>query len=242
MIYKIGAASGGKTVLEILTGELSFSRSTIKHLKFSENGILLNGEHVTVRRRVLEGDVLELATADTVDAENIAARNIPVGIAYEDGEIIIPNKPSDMPTHPSRGHLDDTLANALAYRMRNAGIPFVFRPISRLDRNTSGLLITAKDRVSAKKFCDLMMCGKIKKVYITLLDGTLAKDCGTIEKNIRRCSDSIIKREVSEDDGDYALTSFRVLCRAEGHTLVSASPVTGRTHQHEVHSQVSDTR
>ena len=141
-----------------------------------------------------------------------------------------------MPTHPSRDHHGDTLADALAYRYRDSSLPFVFRPINSLDRNTSGLTLIARNRISAAKLSDSMRTGRIKKRYLAILDGVPPEKSGTIKTHIRRTAESIIVREVcDESDGDYALTRYTLLAERDGRSLVLASPETGRTHQLRVH-------
>lgn len=147
--YRVAMQEDGKTVLEILRHTLAFSAAHIRHLKFLPDGIAVNGNHVTVRYILREGDVLTLASEDKQSGTAVLPIFLPLPIVYEDNDVVIPNKPADMPTHPSCGHRTDTVANALAFRYAEQGIPFVFRPISRLDRNTSGLLTVARNRVAA---------------------------------------------------------------------------------------------
>ena len=139
-----------KTVLDLIKS-LSLSSKMVKYLKYRENGITVDGSKVTVRHILRTGETLCLALEDTESSETATPSNIPIDIVYEDDSIVVVNKPPFMPTHPSHGHHDDTLANALAYYYNLRGIPFVFRPINRLDRNTSGILLIAKDRISASK-------------------------------------------------------------------------------------------
>ncbi len=237
MEYKIDKTTDGKTVLEVMRGVLGMSRATIKHLKFLENGIMLNGAHVTVRRTVTEGDVLSLAVEDRENPEKLTPCALDLNIAYEDGDMVIPDKPSDMPTHQSFGHYGDTVANALAYRYAKAGVPFVFRPVNRLDRNTSGLLLIARNRLSAATLSKAMKEQRIRKKYIAVLRGRLPEDSGTIDTYMRRTAQSVIVRENcgEGEGGDRAITQYRVICRSDTHTLVCASPITGRTHQLRVH-------
>lgn len=226
----------GMTVLEVLRGIIGLSYGMIRHIKYLDDGIMLNGERVTVRAKLSVGDLLELHTEDRVGS-SIIPRDLPIKLLYEDSELIVPDKPPFMPTHPSHDHWDDTLANALAYRYAEQGISFVFRPINRLDRNTSGLLLIAKNRISASKLSKSMNRGEIRKEYIAVLDGVLESDEGEIETYMRRSAESIIVREVCghEEGADYALTKYRVLMRSENTTVVAAEPITGRTHQIRVH-------
>ncbi len=237
MDYLIDAELDGKTVLELLRSTLRLSRATIKHLKFKQNGIEINGKHVTVRHVLRNGEVLSLAIEDTVSPEKLTPCDLELAIAYEDAEVVVPDKPADMPTHQSFGHYGDTVANALAYRYESRGIPFVFRPVNRLDRNTSGLLLIARGRVSAAYLSDAMKEHKISKRYVAILHGVLTDDFGTIDTYMRRTEKSVIVREVCAEGegGDRAITEYEVLARSNTHTLVTATPITGRTHQLRVH-------
>lgn len=237
MIYKISAEENGKTVKEVLRYGVGLSLAFTKQLKFLDNGIMLNGERVTVRKVVSEGDVLFLATEDIQREGVLTPVSIPLDIVFEDEYIVLPNKSANMPTHPSHNHRGDTLADALAYKYQEEGVPFVFRSISRLDRNTSGLVLIAKDRISASRLSDAMKSGNIAKKYITILDGELQDDEGIIDTYIKREAESIIFRKVCTEGegGDRAITKYKVLARRNGYSLVLASPITGRTHQLRVH-------
>ena len=237
MIYKISAEENGKTVKEVLRYGVGLSLAFTKQLKFLDNGIMLNGERVTVRKVVSEGDVLFLATEDIQREGVLTPVSIPLDIVFEDEYIVLPNKSANMPTHPSHNHRGDTLADALAYKYQEEGVPFVFRSISRLDRNTSGLVLIAKDRISASRLSDAMKSGNITKKYITILDGELQDDEGIIDTYIKREAESIIFRKVCSEGegGDRAITKYKVLERRNGYSLVLASPITGRTHQLRVH-------
>ena len=237
MIYKISAEENGKTVKEILRYGVGLSLAFTKQLKFLDNGIMLNGEKVTVRRTVSAGDILFLATEDVQRDGVLTPTPLPLDIAYEDEYIVMPNKSADMPTHPSHNHRGDTLADALAYKYQEEGIPFVFRAISRLDRNTSGILLIAKDRISASRLSASMKNGDISKKYIAILEGELDFDEGTIDTYIKREAESIIFRKVCKENegGDRAITKYKLLAKSNGYSLVLASPITGRTHQLRVH-------
>lgn len=221
----------------MVKNELRISTGHLKHLKFMDGGILVNGDHATVRRVLKRGDVLYLATEDRPDDGNVEPCYNPLDVAYEDGDCVVPSKSADMPTHPSHGHYLDTVANALAFRAGERGEPFVFRPVNRLDRNTSGLLLVAKNRIAAGILSAQMSRGEIKKTYIALLCGELPRAEGFVESYMRRTAESIIVREncSAEGGGDYALTRYKVLLTANGYTLAAASPITGRTHQLRVH-------
>lgn len=229
----------GMSVSEFLRLETGMSNAQIKHIKFLDNGIMLGDRRVTVREKLRAGETLSVLNDDSDREQKIIPSDIPVNTVYEDPDVTVPDKPPMMPTHPSHGHYDDTLANALAFRYRNDSSPFIFRPVNRLDRNTSGLVLVARNRLSASKLFSSMRNGEIHKEYIAVLDGIPSKKCGEIETYMRRTAQSIIVREVcgAEEGADYALTRYRVLCinEREGMSVVAATPVTGRTHQLRVH-------
>ncbi len=227
----------GKTVLEILKKELRLSAKMITSLKKSPTGITVNGEHVTVRRILHTGEVLCIETEDKVQNENLVPTELPLHILYEDEDIIALNKPPHMPTHPSHGHFSDTLANGLCFYMQNADEPFIFRSVNRLDRNTSGIVLVAKNRISANRLYESMKKGLITKKYIALICGSLSEPEGKIDTYIRRCEKSIITRQVCErlPDSARAITHYDVLSSDGALSAVRACPITGRTHQLRLH-------
>lgn len=226
----------GQTVKSLLR-EMKISAKTVTVLKKKPLGITANGKHVTVRYALREGDVLRFDISDEESSQNIVPSPLPVDVIFEDGSVILLSKPPFMPTHPSHGHYDDTLANALCHYMQRSGEPFVFRPVNRLDRNTSGVVLVAKDRIAAAALSESLQMGKIRKKYLAVLLGVPTESRGKIETYIRRREESIIYREVCSEcpDADYALTEFEVLEISGDYALVSASPITGRTHQLRLH-------
>lgn len=227
----------GTVLRSYLKTTLGLSVKMLSHLKNDEAGIVVNGKRVTVRYVLQSGDVLTLADQDRVSGHVIPTR-LPVEILYEDDDVLVVNKPPNMPTHPSHGHLDDTLANGLVYYYNEKGIPFVFRPISRLDRNTSGAILVAKHKIAAARLDEAMRERRIEKTYLALLSGQLLPVEGRIEGYICRTDMSIITRRVCRADEKgamYALTEYKTIAGNERATLVRAYPHTGRTHQLRVH-------
>lgn len=226
----------GETVGAVLR-KLGFSGTMIKRMKRLTNGITVNGEHVTVRYRLGEGDVLFCDDSDLYSDENpnIVPVDLGIDIIYEDEAVIAVNKPAGMPTHPSHGHYDDTLANALAFEYKKRGIPFVFRAVNRLDSDTSGVVLLAKSMSAAYTLARSIAEGRIEKKYLAVLDGEIKSTVGEfvrVEHKIARMSDSIIKREVTDGTyGDIAVTEYTCIYKGNGISVVLAAPVTGRTHQ-----------
>ncbi len=224
----------GTTIRDLLRRELGYSSNMIKKLKFSEGGILVNGKFVTVRYQLAVGDVLSLAVEDKTEdvSEYTIPVDLPLDAVYEDEYVTAINKPYDMPSHPSLGHRLDTVSNALAYRYRDKN--YVFRPVNRLDRDTSGCMLTANSKFASYRMYLAMTSGEIKKHYVAVVDGVPENDEGEIRSHLRRCPDSIVKREeTTEDDpeGKPAVTTYRVLFTNGRNSVLYLSPITGRTHQ-----------
>ena len=240
MEFVIGEEFDGRTVKDLLY-QRGVSRGLITRLKGMPDGITLNGEHVTVRRVLEKGDRLRIAVGDTHEEENefLVPTEMQLFVLYEDEAVMALDKPAGMPTHPSRGHYDDTLANGLAFMFGKRGRPFVFRAVNRLDRETSGIVLVAKDRLAASEYSALMCDGRIHKSYIAILNGTPEKE-GTIDAPIRRNPGSTMLRETcsADDEGAKpAVTRYRLLAVSPDRkvSMVLAEPVTGRTHQIRVH-------
>ena len=218
---------GGKIIKEYLL-DSGFSTSQIRTLKKIESGITVNGEPSTVGRLLKAGDILELKTEDDSPTP-VEPADIPLDILYEDDDILCVNKPKGLATHPHGQHTK-TLANAFVFRYPT----LVFRPVSRIDANTSGIVLIAKNRYVSNLLGSEISCGSIKKTYIAILDGIPPEKTGTINAPIARKAGSTIEREVSEN-GKEAITDYSVLAIGYWHALVEAHPRTGRTHQLRVH-------
>ena len=186
MTIPISAEYDGRLLRSYLKLTLGLSTAVLSKLKNHPTGILVNGQRVTVRYVLRAGDVLELADRDTEETatEHVIPCALPLEVLYEDDHVIALNKPPDMPTHPSHGHLCDTLANALAYRYAEAAEPFVFRPLGRLDRNTSGVVVAGKTRAASGCLGRALKNGEVTKRYVAILDGD-EKTGITLEPEVR---------------------------------------------------------
>lgn len=214
-------AQGDDTVGGLLKSR-QLSRRLVTRLKAREGGILLNGKHTRTIDRVICGDVVEIFLEDDKYLEENPALSVP--IVYEDADLVIFNKPTNMPVHPSHLHRDDTLGNFFSYLYRGCS----FRPINRLDRDTSGLCVVAKNALAAAA-----LQRSIDKTYFAIVCGQISGE-GRISAPIAREDGSIIKRCVS-DNGQSAVTDYRVLESGARYSYLRIKLQTGRTHQIRVH-------
>ena len=239
MKFEINFEQNGKNIKSFINEYTKLSKKQLTKLKNLESGILLNGDRVTVRAILHTGDTLTLAIEEEIKtSDGIEPVSQALDIIYEDDYYIAVNKPPYTPTHPSHNHRKDTLANALSYRYKEQGLPFVFRAVNRLDKNTSGIVVFAKSAVAANCFSKLQQNGLVTKEYLSLVYGNCDSN-GRIEGYIRRREKSIIFREFSEtknsDDAQYSLTEYKTLAKAHNYSLIKLVLHTGRTHQILVH-------
>ena len=196
-----------------------------------KDGIFLNEKAVTVRATVKSGDRIDIVISDT-QSEGIKPIDLNIRVLYEDEDILAVYKPTNMPTHPSRGNSLPTLANGV---MAMYSGNFVFRAITRLDRDTAGIVLIAKNPISGGALPALMKRGEIKKTYVARLLGVPNERRGIIDAPIRREEEGSIKRVVAPD-GKPALTEYEVIGEVPGGCICKFSPLTGRTHQIRVHA------
>ena len=220
----------GYDIKYILKNHFGFSSSLITSLKEGD-GITLCGKKEFVNKKVALGDVLKITLFDKA-SENILPQNIPLDILYEDEDFLALNKPPKMPTHPSIYHTKDTVANAVSFYFRD--IPFTFRAPSRLDRDTSGVLIVAKNAWCAERISRAIKNGEFKKEYMAVCVGIPKDMKGTISAPIKREKQGIIKRIIAPD-GKSAVTDYEVTSTLGNLSLLRLCPKTGRTHQIRLH-------
>ena len=217
--------------------ETGFSRQCIIALKKQANCILINGIWAYVNTRLSTGDTLTLTLSEETSSEKIPPVNLPLHILYEDEDILVLNKPADMPIHPSLNNYENTLANAVAYYYDSQNIPFVFRCINRLDRDTTGVTMLAKNPFSAGILSEMVRNREIHREYVAIADGIFPQKEGIVDAPIGRKEGSTIEREINFETGERAVTHYTVLKENKD---LNCSQVklwleTGRTHQIRVH-------
>ena len=218
-----------------LSDNTEFTRNKIQKLIDNEN-ILVNNKKVKNSYKVSEGD--EITIIDEEEEINIKAENIPIDIVYEDDDVLVVNKPSGMVVHPAPGNYSGTLVNALMFKSKKLStLNGEFRPgiVHRIDKDTSGLLIVAKNDKAHAILSDELKDKRIKRKYIALVDGIINHDTGTIDAPIGRDSNDRKKMAVTSINSKDAITHFTVIDRLNKATLLECILETGRTHQIRVH-------
>ncbi len=231
--YEIGTEQEPVRIGDYLRKQ-GYSRNILIHLKKTEGGILKNGEPVFVSMVLHPGDVLTVTLREEEGSEKIRPVAMDLDLVYEDEDLLVVNKPADMPIHPSIHNHENTLANGVTAYYENRGIPFVYRCINRLDRDTTGLLIIAKNMLSASILADMLKSREIHREYLAIASGEVPPE-GLIDAPIGRREGSVIERCVDFEKGERAVTHYRRVAYKNGYSLVSLKLETGRTHQIRVH-------
>ena len=229
-------SSGYMTVFNVLKNEFHLSDRLILKLK-REKQIYINNEPTHVKKEITPGDNISVNISFTEESENIVAVQMGLDILYEDDGLLIINKGPNMPVHPSINHYEDTLSNGVKYYFESIGLKRKIRPINRLDKDTSGIVLFAKNEYIQESLTMQMKNGTFKKEYLALVNGCLEESPLTLVKNIKRKAESIIERCVSDDeDSEYAETVFQTIKELAGYSLIKCILKTGRTHQIRVHT------
>jgi 23S rRNA pseudouridine1911/1915/1917 synthase len=233
--YNVDEESNGKTIKFILKSKLELSERLVKKLKFNSK-IFCNSIPVHVNHIVLSGDLVEVFIEFDEDAGYITPEKIDIDIIYEDDSILIINKQPFIVVHPTCSHPNGTIANAIMYHSISKGVSGKIRPVSRLDRDTTGIIIFAKNQFIQQCLIRQMKEKTFKKEYIGVVHGIPSVSPGTINLPIERKPDSIMLRHIS-DTGDVSITHYEVLDFFKNACLIKFLLETGRTHQIRVHCQ-----
>ena len=233
-IFKIviNKSQDGKTIKQILTSELQLSNRIIKNIK-SVNGIKVNSINQNINFVVKFNDILELNIKDEV-SENIIPQEMPLDILYEDKDILVINKPLGLVVHPTAFYNKDTLANGVMYYYNQIGLSTKFRPVNRLDKDTSGIILIAKTQICHYNLSKQMINKTFIKEYIAVVHNALDEIDGIISLPITRNPKSLIERVVNVC-GQEAVTEYHVICQNAFSSVIRIILLTGRTHQIRVH-------
>ena len=241
--YQITTKNAGITIERFLR-QNGYSHHIITHLKKYQDGITCDGIWAYTNQTLQAGNLLVVNIREEHSSENIVPVETPLNIIYEDKDIMVLNKPADMPIHPSQNNHDNTSANGVAYYFAKQDIPYTYRCINRLDRDTTGLLILAKHMLSAAILSQMMKDRQINRTYLALVDGC-PPPSGIINAPIGRKDGSTIERIIDEQNGETAITHYKVLksthlsgdaiALSQTISLVELHLETGRTHQIRVH-------
>lgn len=232
----IPAEWDGLMIKEILFDQFNFSKKSLRKIKVFK-GIFLNGKPTFATNRVKKGDLLELYIP-IENSEEIIPQPIPVLILYEDQDVVVINKPSGIVVHPTRNHYLGTIANGLAFHWQSQGKIYRFRPVHRLDKDTSGLFVVAKNQYSHHKLALQLINRSLKRLYHAIVHGNVKLDQGRIEASILKDPDHAVKRIIVSKEtlnSKEAVTFYKVIERFADYTLVELELKTGRTHQIRVH-------
>lgn len=219
------------TLKEVLLDKLNFSVRSLSKMKRYKT-VKVNNKYIRPADKINKGDLIEVKIDE--DMADFKPQDLKLPILYDDFDIIMVNKPPFMVVHPTKSHFENTIANGVTHYVVEKDEKVKIRFVNRLDMNTSGLVIVAKNPYAQFVLSSDMKEDKVEKMYIAVVKGVIKEDFGTINEPIHRPTDDSIKRIVHED-GQRSVTHFEVVQRLKDATVLKLKLETGRTHQIRVH-------
>ena len=215
LTYKITESESGRSIAAFLL-DSGYSSRLVVHLRNTTESFFLNGKIVYSNTVLQPEDCLDVHVTEKKASEQIVPVPADLSVVFEDEHVLVIDKPAGMPVHPSQGHYENTLANAIAWYYRNEETPFVFRAVNRLDRDTSGLTVISKHLVSASIMADMTKKRLVHREYLAIVKGDLTPPTGTITAPLSRKEGSIIERTVDFDHGEEAITHYKLVKKENG--------------------------
>lgn len=233
--YSVNEQTKYTNIRQVLKCDFGMSDRLILRLKRA-NQIYCNGKAVSVNEQLHPHDIICADITFEEECENIVPTKMDLDILYEDEGLLIINKGPNTPVHPSLNHFEDSLSNGVKYYFESIGLERKIRPINRLDKDTSGIVLFAKNEYIQECLIKQMKTNKFEKEYLAIVDGIVTTPSQTVIAPIARKDTSIIERCV-KDDGDYAETIIELVNTYTNYSLVKCALKTGRTHQIRVHTK-----
>jgi 23S rRNA pseudouridine1911/1915/1917 synthase len=234
MQFIVNSNESGKMLKQILQNRFHFSRRMFRRLR-EEQRVKVNQKAIYYTTRLQKGDTVEVQLVETNEDSVITPQKIDFTIVFEDDDILVVDKPAGIVVHPTLGYKEGTLANGIAYHARERGESYLFRPVTRLDKDTSGIMVIAKHAHAHAMLSKQMKRKRYRRKYIAICHGAITPEKGSIDLPIGTSPTSIIERVIDYENGKEALTHYETISRLPEASVLKLSLETGRTHQIRLH-------